>query len=413
LAAAASLFACTAAPSDDADGTNGAITSNDAKILDFRFRGEVTTTSGAAARAAIVSQLMYVQGILTTNRNGNGHVGNVALSNVVETPVGDKKRITYDASLPVAWPKGADVPTAYDLALPIDATGFDGFNAKYDGKCGRNEYGQETFWHDWNPKAEGCAIDDADVMRASAKVTPHPKETKNKYPEYGEMWKDGRLDVVAIFGIIESDRPSDMGYGEARSFLESSKRLLSDVSVRENAKSASILKDTTLTGKATVGGQRRDVKVDVIVVEELQRAGDDFDERYDALSGQADLILYNGHAGLGKNVNSLGRRGKVPKGKYQLMLLNGCQTFAYISTTIFDRRIATNGADVDPNGTRFLDVVGNALPGFASNLASMSNVLFEAAIKADTPRHYNEILSEMPESHIVVVFGEEDNQFEP
>ena len=108
---------------------------------------------------------------------------------------------------------------------------------------------------------------------------------------------------------------------------------------------------------------------------ELKSVGADFDTRYNPLSEKADLIMYDGHAGLGKNVNALARKGKVAAGKYQLVLLNGCQTFAYIDTTMNDRRIEANGAASDPKGTRFMDVMGNALPGFANNLASMSVAL--------------------------------------
>ena len=406
------LGACAAPEAEDASAGDDAITSNDARILDFEFEAEVIASRNVDARTAIVSQLMYTQGILTTAHHGNGHVGNVKLSNVTETPSGDAKRITYKASLPVAWPKGAPTPESYELPLPVDATNFDAFNAKYDGRCGRNEYGQDTFWHDWNPKAAGCAVDDADVSRGAATVKAHAQETKNKYPEYDQMWKDDRLDVVAIFGIISSNTPGDWGYMEASTFAANSRNRLSGAAVTDNAPSRSILKDTTITGKAMVGGRERDVKVDILVVNELQHVGGDFEARYDALSEQADMIMYNGHAGLGKNVNALARKGKVAAGKYQLVLLNGCQTFAYLDTTMTDRRREANGAS-DPDGTKFLDIVGNALPGWANNLASMSNDLYDAAINADSPKHYNELLSGMPQSHIVVVFGEEDNAFEP
>ena len=408
-----SLAACTAPAVEDSEAANDAITSRDAKILDFKFSAEVVAASGTEARKAIVSQLMYAQGVLTTSRNGNGRVGGVELTNITETVEGTKKRIKYTASLPVAFPKNLATPTSYALPLPVDATDFDAFNAKYDGKCGNNEYGLESFWHDWNPKAEGCTIADADVSRASASVAPHAKETKNKYPEYDQIWADDRLDVVAIFGIITSNTPSDYGYIEFNSFLDSSKSLLTGATVKDNAVSRSILKDTTLTGKVTIGGQQKTVNVDIILVQELQSVGADFDTRYDAISEKADMLMYNGHAGLGKNVNALARKGKVTRDKYQLVLLNGCQTFAYIDTTLNDRRIEANTASRDPQGTRFMDVVGNALPGYANNLASMSATLFSAVVKADQPKHYNELLETMPASHIVVVFGEDDNRFAP
>jgi hypothetical protein len=410
----AGAVACSAPAADDgAAGGDDAITSKDGKILDFEFEGEVIAPAETDARKAIVSQLMYAQGILTTARNGNGHVGQVSLADVQETAAGANKKITYKATMPVAWPKDIDSPSRYDLPLPKDATAFDRFNAKYDGKCGHNEYGQENFWHDWNPKAEGCTIADADVTRSKATVKPSTLATTNKYPEYDQIWADDRLEVVAIFGIIESNTPSDYGYGEAARFLDHAKSKLTGARVVDNAPSASILKDQTLTGKVTVDGRARDVKIDLVVVQELKSVGADFDTRYDPISEKADLIMYNGHAGLGQNVNALARKGKVAAGKYQLVLLNGCQTFAYMDDTITNRRIEANGAANDPNGTRYLDMIGNALPGWTNNLANMSNDIFDAVLGGGPRKSYSDILATMPESHIVVVFGEEDNRFTP
>jgi hypothetical protein len=411
------LGACSAAPADDAQGGNDAITSNDAKILDFTFTGEVVASADVKARTAIIAQLAYTQGILTTGERGNGHVGQVTLTEVVESAAKDgKKTITYTALLPVAWPKtGNTVPEAYDLPVPKDVTALDAFNAKYDGKCGNNEYGVGDFWHDWNPKAEGCTIDDADVHRSRATVKPSTVETTGKFPEYDLMWKDNELDVVAIFGLIDGggDSDSDPGVGEYNRFIAGSKGLLTSSSVKKNAKSTDVLRDTTITGKVVVAGQTRTVKIDVLLVSEMKSVGPDFDKRYDPLSEKADLIMYDGHAGLGKNVNALARKGKVTAGKYQLLLLNGCQTFAYIDTTLNDRRTEANGKAADPNGTQFLDVMGNALPGFANNLASMSLTLLGAAVKPGEPKTFNQLMDSMPTEHLVVVFGEEDNRFKP
>jgi hypothetical protein len=419
LALSSSLVAACAAPSgDDAEAGNDAITSNDGKILDFTFKGEVVASAETKARPAILSQLAYTQGILTTNERGNGHVGHVILTDVVETPVaGGKKSITYTAQLPVAWPKtGNAVPASYDLPVPKDVTALEAFNAKYDGKCGQDEYGQSDFWHDWNPKAEGCVIADADVTRSRATVKPFAGETSGKYPEYDQMWKDGELDVVIIFGLISGsvDTDDDPGVGEYKRFVTGSQGLLTGAAVKTNTKTASVLRDTTITGKVTVAGQQRPVKIDVLLVHEMQSVGPDFDTRYDPISEKADLVMYDGHAGLGKNVNALMRKGKVTAGKYQLVLLNGCQTFAYIDTAMNDRRIEANGATNDPAGTKFMDVVGNALPGYTNNLTNMSMTLLRASVKSDTaPKNFNELLSEMPEEHLVVVFGEEDNRFHP
>lgn len=406
---ASALFACSAPATEDADDSKGAIASNDAKILDFEFDGEVVTGANVEARKAIVSQLMYVQGILTTSQDGSGQIGNVKLSDVRETPAGEKKRVQYKASLPVAWSKYAKNPAAYELRLPRDTTAFAAFNKTYDGRCGKNAYGQEYFWHDWNPNAKGCAIDAADVETSKATVKASQKETSTKYPEYDAIWHDDRLDVVAIFGIFDSSKPTDPAYTESTSFIEHAKSRLTGASVEDNAKDKSILKDTTVRGTKMIGGRERSVQIDVLVVQSLASVGADFSTRYDALSEKADLIAYTGHSGMGKNLGALARKGKVAPGKYQIMLVNGCESFALLDSTASDRRRDANGAS-DPEGTKFLDVIGNALPGYVSSFASMPSNLYDAVVSADTPKSYSKILDEMPSEQMVVVFGEEDNR---
>lgn len=386
------------------------IMSDAAQILDFQFEGLVIAPADTDARRAILSQLMYTQGQLTMGHKANGQVGNVKLSNIHESSVdGGRKRISYRAAMPVAWPNGSGTPRSLELVLPADLTKTDAFNAKYDGPCGKHDYEQSTFWHDWNPTADGCSIDESDVTRVGVSVGPSARASSNKYPEYDLIWDDGKLTVVAVFAIITSNSGNDWGYTGAKSFAENSVRHLQGAKVKRNGASSTILAHTTVTGRS-LGGE---VQVDVIVIDkEVGGLGEDFDERFDALSERADLILYNGHAGLGQNINAFARKGRVAAGKYQLMLLNGCQTFAYIDTTLTDRRREVNGGS-DPDGTKFLDVMANALPGYANNLANMSNDLFDAIVDVARPRSYRDILSKMPSSHVVVVFGEEDNRFTP
>jgi hypothetical protein len=409
-----SLAGCSSGAAPEASGGEGAITTNAGAVLDFRFQGEVLAASDANTRVAIVSQLQYVQGLLTTTVHGNGQVGLVTLTDVAESARGDKKKITYAASLPVIWPKdGPSAPANYELVLPRDVTALDAFNDKYDGKCGTNEYGRETFWHDFDAQAAGCKIDDADVVRAQAKVGKHAKETREKYPEYGEIWKDDALEVVALYGIVDSGGDSDPGYTGSERLLRDVERLVKSPARKSNPTSSSILRDTTLTGEVTVGGRERSVKVTAIVVQDIEHLGDDFDERYDPLSETADIIFYGGHSGLGKNVASFAARGKVVKQKYQLAVLNGCQTFAYLQNTMNQRRVDANGAALDPLGTKYLDVFANALPSFASTNTPALETFVRAAIDADHPKHYNQLLEETQDDQLPVVFGEEDNTFSP
>ncbi|MBX3209882.1 MAG: hypothetical protein KF764_32935 [Labilithrix sp.] len=414
VALPASLASCAGATPDDArtDAGAAAITTAAAEVLDFRFHGEVIAGPSTPARDAIVQQLLYVFGALRTSSDASGQIGNVVLSDVTETASGDQRRIAYRASLPVAWPRGDAPPASYDLVLPRDASALETFNRKYDGRCGRSDHGAENFWHDFRPGALTCMLADADVVRPAAAVTAHA-EAPPKYPEYGLVWADGRLDAVAIFTIIGRNAPDDWGYTEAQRFLDDARRGLEGASVTENRASRSVLRDATLTGKVMHGGRLRDVEVDVLVVESIDDAGADFDERYDALSERADLVLFNGHAKLGANTNALGQKGKVVAGKYQLVLLNACDTFALVDSAMTDRRRARNGAAIDPKGTKFLDVISNARPGYASNLANVAGEVYGAALGSDWPKSYDAIVGAMPASHVAIVYGEEDNTFVP
>jgi hypothetical protein len=414
MLAIASPSACSSPPpsSEETTARHDAITSVEAKIVDFGFDAEILAAPDAGARDAIVRQLLYSFGILRTSGNASGQIGNVRLSDVRETTSGDKKHIAYRAWMPVAWPKDGSDPSTYELTLPRDVTALEAFDRKYDGRCGHSEHGSENYWHDFNPRADGCGAEDADVVRTTAAITRHA-EPEKKFPEYERIWEDGRLDVTAIFTIIDKpERQNDWAYTEAGSFVAQVAEQLRDANVERHDRSGSILVDTTVRGRTFIGGSPRDVQVDALVIDDLTKAGSDFDQRYDALSENADLVLFNGHARLGANTKVLGQKGRVVPSKYQLFLLNACDTFALADVSMTDRRHGANG-DSDPNGTRFLDVISNARPGRSDNLTNVSMEVYKAALRADDPQSYDRIIDGMPSENVVVVFGEEDNGFFP
>ena len=413
-----SLFATTAlacsseAPADDVSDGEDAITSNDAQIVDFTFKSEVLAPKGDETRKAIVSQLFYTVGALTTEHGANGQIGRVETSGVTETIEGDLKRIKYTAKMPVAWPKGRAVPRTYKVVLPNDTTKLDAFNAKYDGKCGRNEYGQDVFWHDFNPIAAGCTVDAADAVSSSARVTKNKSVTTGKYPEYAKVWEDGALNVVAIFGYSDSGGASDAGEAEYNEFVARSKALFPNATSTETRATTSIHKDITIKAKVKVGGVDRDVSITSLLIGTLYTSGPDFDARYNPLSEKADLVVYNGHSELSKNTNALAAKGTVSPKQYQMFFFDSCDTYAYLDTKLTERRRAINGAD-DPKGTKYLDVATNVLPSYFSNYAASSLSFVKALSERDTPKTYNQIMTELPSDQVVVVTGEEDNTFKP
>lgn len=412
-AAAVALGACSeAAP--PAGGDTADISSTAGTPVLFTFEGEVLTTAAGAPRAAIHAQLQYVQGILTTQDRANGQTGTPTLEGVTTEPdvASGATKVRYTAKLPVVWPKGKDLPKTYELPLPRDARRLDAFNAKYDGACGRNEYGQDTFWHDFRPNAPGCTVDDADVTRATATVAPHPQATTGKFPEYDAIWADDRLDVVAVFGIISSNTPNDEGARTREKILGELVRTLPDAKRTEAAPMRGVIAESTVEGSVVVGGDPRTVRFTAILVQEASTAGPAFEAHYEELTTSADVVVYEGHSGLGKNIDVLMQKLGTTKGKYQLAYLYGCQTLAYLRPDAFEKRIALNGAEDDPEGTRYLDLVTNALPAYGDAGRSTLGLYF-AMLGMDDPASFDALVKGISSSHLVTVLGEHDNRFTP
>lgn len=406
------LLACSSPAGSDGGDHDQAITSNVATFVEMELDGEVVAARSDDTKKAIHAQLFYTVGDFTSF-DANGRVGFVNLSNVTSEDAGeDSVKIRYHAVLPVAWPKDKSVPDKYTIVVPkrVDAAGLSAFNDAYDGKCGTNEYGRDVFWHDFQPNAIGCQLKDEDVFRATAKVRKAPNITEGKFPEYDQVWRDKALKVVAIYGAAESTTSaSDIGVAQYEKFLSGVRTALKNSALKENAKSSSIARDVTISASLENG---RSVTVTALLVDTVFAAGADLEARYAPLSADADLVLYNGHSELSKNTKSLARRGTITKGQYQLFVFNSCDTFTYLDTALVDRHREANG-DLDPTGTRTLDMITNVLPSFFVNYADTSLSVFKALLDDLHPKSYNDILEELPSDQVVVVAGEEDNAFKP
>jgi hypothetical protein len=153
----------------------------------------------------------------------------------------------------------------------------------------------------------------------------------------------------------------------------------------------------------------------MLVGAELAAAGSALDDWYDARTPNADLILYDGHAGHGDNVQALMTKGTFRAGKYLVWVVNGCDTLAYVDRTLADRRAALNPGD--PGGTKYMDTVANILGGYFHSEAATSMEFIGDVVSAGEsggkPKTYPQIFDAIDQSQIMVVVGEEDNRYAP
>ncbi|MDF1561818.1 MAG: PPC domain-containing protein [Deltaproteobacteria bacterium] len=390
-----------------------------AVFLDFEFDAEVYTSSRWRIEQQIEDQLLYTIGQLN-GETSVGRLDKLTLTDVRTVSEGSGFLTTYHAVLPVAWGKRDDVPAEYALLLPRDNTsaGQDAFTEKYSHSCvdwGAHDVTPGSMWYYYRPERSGCSLDDADIVKAAAAVSVSDLGTTGKYPEYDLVWQDRALNVVAIFGKYEdgATTSSDAGISAYNEFVRDLKRSLAgygltttpaDVPDAPGIAMDDIVFEATLPGGETI-------TITTLLVDNVRTAGAEFDARYEALTPTADLITYNGHAGLGSNIRAMANKGSWAQGQYAVVFMNGCDTYAYVDSALFDAHAAVNPDD--DVGTKYVDIVTNAMPSFFSNMSDSTLAIVEALIAFDEPLTYERIFTKISSTQVVLVSGEQDNTYVP
>ncbi len=412
------LFVACSAANEQADVAEAPFSSNQATLLDFEFDGELVTDSAwNTDKAVIQDQLLYTMGHL----NGDEAVGRldkVTLTAVTRTQEGEKTRIKYHAKLPVAWGTKTNLPTTYAFTLPTDVSqaALESFTEAYSHTCvdfGAHEVDTGSMWYYFRPHRSGCSIDPSLVKTSTATITRSTENTAGKYPEYQKVWEDDALNVVAIFGKYEdgASTSSDAGISAFNSFVASMRRELPGATTTPaSIPTAPGVSAPDVSFQKTLPDGKK-VSITALLVDNISSTSAEFDTRYNALSTRADIIAYNGHAGLGQNVRALARKGTFTAGQYQIIFMNGCDTFSYVDGSLAQTRARLNPDD--PTGTKYMEFVTNAMPAFFASMSGASTSLIKGLLAYNTPKTYDQIFSSIDTSQIVVVTGEEDNVFAP
>jgi len=431
-APAAALLACLAlAPACDdqgsADpsaapqqkGSSGmADASAEAVVIDLAFSAEFTTTQCFSTRQTVQDQLLYTMGQLNGHRSV-GRLDRLELTNLKQTTEGNGCKVTYDARLPVAWGKKNAVPATLALTLPRDMSyeGLDRFAQTYKHDCvdaGAHDVDSGSMWYYFRPNNSGCTFVATDIVKSTATVSVSPVNTTGKYPEYDKVWEDGALKVVAVFGKYEDGATkNDAGIDAYNAFVTAVKnelRPFNMTTVPATVPANPGVANPDVSFSATLPDGKK-VEVVALMVDNVRAGGPAFEARYEALSTRADLIVYNGHAGLGANVRALARMGQWVAGQYVIVFINGCDTYAYIDTALNEAHADVNPEDRD--GTKHVDIVTNAMPSFFRSMAGATMAMFRGLLAFDEPRTYEKIFASIDSAEVVIVTGEHDNTFVP
>lgn len=416
--------ACTG-KNDDANmrtaGEQSELTSVEAVFYNFEWDGSLVRSS-TNINNSIEQHIRWTVGQL----NGNNSIGRLDNTEVSEVEVADGG-INYHAKMVVAWGEH-EVPASYALRLPkrVDYQFLNNFIEKYAETC-MDDPGEDhdltpdNGWYYYRPELQNCELDPEDSVIMEASLTENSEMTTNKFPEYHKVWEDNTLRVVAIFGKVEEDGDeNDGGYRGFNRFVYRISRLL------RNYDLLTIPPDLKVSGFSTpsvpapevtdaelrgyLPGDRR-VVVNAFVVPSLSSAGKDFFDKYESLSAAADFIAYNGHADLGNNVSLLARKGKWVRDQWVAVMMNGCDTFAYIDPALTKAHMEVNPDD--RNGTAYLDLFNNAMPVMFTVTAPDTMAVIDGLISYNSPMSYEQILRNFSSSQVALVSGEEDNVYKP
>ena len=422
------LLAClafTGCANDPVEGDNAGssdqdFSSRESVQLDFELDGELVSDSSWNPKQSIQDQFLYTIGHLNFDRSV-GRLDRLVLTNIKTTAqAGGGYRVTYHAKMPVAWGKKTSVPASYAFTLPkaVSFAGLESFTSKYKASCvdfGAHEVDSGSMWYYYRPKTSGCALAPADVVTATAKVTRSTDNTTGKFPEYHKVWDDNELKVVAIFGKYEKSgtTSADAGIDAYNTFAAQMRTTLGALQLTTepaNVPSQPGVSAPDITFHATLADGKK-VTVNALLVDEISSAPESFYTRYESLSASADVIAYNGHAGLGQNVRALANRGRFVPGKYLMLFMNGCDTFAYVDGSLAQKRAALNPDD--PSGTKYMDIVTNAMPAYFHSDSPATTALITGLMGTSAPKSYEQIFASIDTAQVVLVTGEEDNAFTP
>ena len=404
---------------EDAESSDQDFSSRESVQLDFELDGELLTDSSWNPKQKIQDQFLYTIGHLNFDRSV-GRLDRLVLSNIQTTAQGGAYRVTYHAKMPVAWGKKTNVPATYGFTLPrtVSYSGLEAFTTKYKASCvdhGAHEVDSGSMWYYYRPKSSGCAIAPADVITTTATVTRSVENTTGKYPEYQKVWDDNELKVVAIFGKYEKSgtTSADAGISAYNAFVSTMRSTFGSLGLTTEPAvipSGPGISAPDVAFHATLADGKK-VTVNALLVDEVSSAPESFYTRYEGLSGSADVIAYNGHAGLGQNVRALANRGRFVPGKYLMLFMNGCDTFAYVDGSLAQKRALLN-AD-DPSGTKYMDIITNAMPAYFHMDAPATTALIKGLMSTAAPKTYEQMFASIDTSQVVLVTGEEDNVFTP
>ncbi len=311
----------------------------------------------------------------------------------------------------------------YTFTLPINPKKI---FSQAKGKCSVKPAEEASFWYHWEPLTRGCPLkENVEYFTYNSKLKTL-KNTVESYPEYDKLPDLFKLiKMTMLFGFenygqqqwtLDGNDWGIKGFNQQRKFLKNlgySETIWSrkqiDALYRLKAKS----KDRFIPyiSEFTFVGAIASIRIRLVLADSgFNHNSTAFHLILKESLAKESVIVYNGHAGLGKNLD-LSSIEKLRNFKfsfnpnYQILFLGSCIPYSYYTEMFFSRKTTA----ADPQGSLNLDILSYGKEAIFSNVEDQ--VLTKALTKyarSGEKQSYQTIIKSSP-NYFFGVNGDEDN----
>jgi hypothetical protein len=288
------------------------------------------------------------------------------------------------------------------------------------------------FWYFWNPHNWGCPLirgEHYHQVTGSLKRLPN---TTISYPEYNRMVQNDEIPVFVIFGMNHQDEirdPYEAAFENPGEYVNAPNYVnVSDWLVRAGY-------EKKLESFSELFLEKPDPQIDqMVTLESFTKATPKATLKFYLFYGPtgvnesesplfhifyltglhyASAVLYNGHSGLGGNLNmdhfdAIYQHAAPNPDQYQIYYFNSCSSYPYYNEMYFGRKIT----EKDPHGTKNLDIITNGLSTYFSVIDDTSLMflrLMDAWAADDITFSFQDFANSADTQNLLGINGDEDN----
>ncbi len=274
---------------------------------------------------------------------------------------------------------------------------------------------EEDFFYFWDPEKEKCPLKDNNrhVIRTTGTLSKL-ENTKMTYPEYDQLYSKDELEISILVGHMDpvtsrSSLKEDIGSWTFNGILKGLEN--SGFKRRKNEKKIrGFNRKVVLTKVISTEFNPKQLVVVTITQNNSSIDAEDttFHENLKYAYEQSDIVVYDGHSGLGANLDlELFPEITLPN-KYQIFFINGCSSYPYYNKSYFDAK---------ESGSKSLEVITSGRSTYSSTSVDNAMAVLEPFINGELTS-YQELMNSLEDSngrdvrsYLMGVNGDEDNTF--